>query len=114
MLYRSRLHGYAPNARGLLSGSAEWIILRMAHKKKLANRLSYSEHWINFYVVYYPSCLHIMQEYHDSSRMCDFGMAQYLHRAMAKLPRQRRCQHDSAYTLCHGEVTRAESSLVTR
>jgi hypothetical protein len=37
MLYGSRLHGYTPYAQGLWSVLAEWIILRMAHKGKLAN-----------------------------------------------------------------------------
>jgi hypothetical protein len=37
MLYGSHLHGYTPYARGLRSGPAEWIILRMAGKGKLAN-----------------------------------------------------------------------------
>jgi hypothetical protein len=37
MLYGSRLRGYVPYARGLRSGLTEWIILRMAHKRKLAN-----------------------------------------------------------------------------
>jgi uncharacterized membrane protein YjdF len=37
MLYGSRLRGYVPYARRLQSGLAEWIILRMARKRKLAN-----------------------------------------------------------------------------
>jgi hypothetical protein len=73
MLYGSHLHGYAPYARGLKSGLIEWIILRMARKKKLANHLSYSEHWINFHIIYYPLYMLIMQVYYDSSRMRDSG-----------------------------------------
>jgi hypothetical protein len=37
MLYGSHLRGYVPYTRGLRSGRTEWIILRIAHKKKLAN-----------------------------------------------------------------------------
>jgi hypothetical protein len=37
MLYWSCLHGYVPYTRGLRSGPAEWIILWMARKRKLAN-----------------------------------------------------------------------------
>jgi hypothetical protein len=73
MLYGSHLHGCALYARGLRSGPAEWTILRMARKRKLANRLSYSENWINFHIIYYPLYILIMQVYHDSGRMCDFG-----------------------------------------
>jgi hypothetical protein len=73
MLYGSYLRSYLPYARGLWSGPAELIILRMSHKRKLANRLSYSEHWINFHIIYYPLYMLIMQIYHDSSRMRDFG-----------------------------------------
>jgi hypothetical protein len=51
MLYGSRLHDYAPYARGLRSGLAEWIILWMTRKRKLADCLSYSEHWINFHIL---------------------------------------------------------------
>jgi hypothetical protein len=49
-----------PYARGQWSGLAEWIILRMTRKNKLANCLSYSEHWINFYIIYYPLYMLIM------------------------------------------------------
>jgi hypothetical protein len=66
MLYGSRLRGYAPYAHGLRSGSAEWIVLRMARKRKLANCLSYSDHWINFYIIYYPLYMLIMQAHLDS------------------------------------------------
>jgi hypothetical protein len=37
MLYGSRLRGYVPYARRLQSGLTEWIILRMAGKRKLVN-----------------------------------------------------------------------------
>jgi hypothetical protein len=37
MLYGSHLCSYTPNARGLWFRLAEWIILRMARKVKLAN-----------------------------------------------------------------------------
>jgi hypothetical protein len=37
MFYGSRLCSYVPYAHGLRSGPIEWIILRMAHKRKLAN-----------------------------------------------------------------------------
>jgi hypothetical protein len=50
----SHPRGYAPYIRGIRSGSAEWIILQIAREGKLANRLSYSEHWINFHIIYYP------------------------------------------------------------
>jgi hypothetical protein len=60
MLYGSRLRGYAPYARGLRSGPTEWLILRMARKRKLANRLSYSEQWVNFHIIYYPLCMLII------------------------------------------------------
>jgi hypothetical protein len=75
MLYGSRLRGYAPYAYGLQSrsGLTEWIILRMAHKRILTNCLSYSEHWINFHIIYYLLYMLIMQVYHDSGRMRDFG-----------------------------------------
>jgi hypothetical protein len=73
MLYGSRLCGYAPYAHGLWSNPARGLILRMAHKRKLANCLSYSEHWINFHIIYYPLYMLIMQVYHDSSHMRDFG-----------------------------------------
>jgi hypothetical protein len=72
MLYGSRLYGYAPYARGLRSCTIEWIILWMARKRKLTNCLSYSEHWINFHIIYYPLYMLIMQVYHDSDRMRDF------------------------------------------
>jgi hypothetical protein len=36
------------------SGPAEWIIQWIARKRKLANPLSYSEHWIHFHIIYYP------------------------------------------------------------
>jgi hypothetical protein len=67
------LRGYAPYARGLQSGPAEGIILRMAHKWKLANNLTYSEHWINFCIIYYPLYMLIMPVDHDFGRMRDFG-----------------------------------------
>jgi hypothetical protein len=73
MLYGACLYGYTPHACGLQSGPAEWIILRMARKRKLANYLSYLEHWINFHIIYYPLYMLIMQVYHDSGRMHDFG-----------------------------------------
>jgi hypothetical protein len=73
-LYGAHLRGYAPYARGLRSGLPEWIILRMAHKKKLANCLSYSEYWMHFYIIYYPLYMLIMQVYHDSGHMHDFGL----------------------------------------
>jgi hypothetical protein len=73
MLHGSRLRGYAPYARGLWSSPAKWIILRMAHKRNLANCLSYSEHWINFHIIYCPLYMLIMQVYHDSGRMLDFS-----------------------------------------
>jgi hypothetical protein len=73
MLYGSCSRGYAPYARELWSGLAEWIILRMARKRKLAKCLSYSEYWINFHILYYPLYMLIMQIYHDSGRMSDFG-----------------------------------------
>jgi hypothetical protein len=57
----------------LRSGPTEWIILRMAHKRKLANCLSHSERWINFHIIYYLLYMLIMQVYHDSDRMRDFG-----------------------------------------
>jgi hypothetical protein len=37
MLYGLRLCGYIPYAHGLQSSPAEWIILQMTHKRKLAN-----------------------------------------------------------------------------
>jgi hypothetical protein len=67
MLHGLRLRGYAPYAHGLQSSPTERIILRMNHKRKLANRLSYSEHWINFHIIYYPLYVLIMQVY------CEFG-----------------------------------------
>jgi hypothetical protein len=73
MLYGSRLRGYAPYARRLWSGLAEWIILRIARKRKLANCLSYSEHWINFHIKYYPLYMLVIQVYYDSGCMRDFG-----------------------------------------
>jgi hypothetical protein len=73
MLYGSRFCGYAPYAHGLRSCPFECIILRMARKMKLTNCLSYSEHWINFHIIYYPLYILIMQVYHDSERMRDFG-----------------------------------------
>jgi hypothetical protein len=73
MLYGSRLRGYAPYTRGLRSDPAEWIILRMAHKGKLANCLSYLNHRINFYIIYYLLYMIIMQVYHDSDRIRDFS-----------------------------------------
>jgi hypothetical protein len=45
----------------------------MARKRKLANCLSYSEHWINFHITYYPLYMLIMQVYQDFGRMHDFG-----------------------------------------
>jgi hypothetical protein len=73
MLYGPCLCGYAPYTHELWSGPAGWIILRMARKRKLVNRLSYSEHWIHFYIIYYPLYKLIMHVYHDSSHMHDFG-----------------------------------------
>jgi hypothetical protein len=35
--YGSRLRGYVPYAHGLRPSLTEWIVLRMAHKRKLAN-----------------------------------------------------------------------------
>jgi hypothetical protein len=73
MLYGSCLRGYTPYAQGLRSGSTEWIILqRMARKGKLANPFILFGAMI-FHVLYYPLYMLIMQVYHDSSRMCDFG-----------------------------------------
>jgi hypothetical protein len=45
----------------------------MARKRKLANFLSYSEHWISFHIIYYPLYMLTMQVYHDFNRMRDFG-----------------------------------------
>jgi hypothetical protein len=73
MLYRSCLHRYAPYTRRLWSCPAEWIILGMAHRRKLANCLSYSENWINFHIIYYPIYMLIMQVYHDFYHMHDLG-----------------------------------------
>jgi hypothetical protein len=72
MLYGSRLRGYTPYAHMLRSGLGELIILRMDHKRKLANCLSYSEYWINFYIIYYSLYMLIMQVYYDSNHMRDF------------------------------------------
>jgi hypothetical protein len=71
MLYGSRLRGYVPYARGLWFDPAEWIILWMARKRKLANYLSYSEHC--FHIIYYSLYMLIMEVYHDSGCMPDFG-----------------------------------------
>jgi hypothetical protein len=57
----------------LWSGLAECIVLRMTPKKKLANYLSYLEHWINFHIIYYLLYMLIIQVYHDSRCMRDFG-----------------------------------------
>jgi hypothetical protein len=73
MLHGLCLRGYAPYARGLRSGLTEWIILRRTSKMKLANCLSYLEHWINFHIIYYQLYMLMMQVYHDSGRMRDFG-----------------------------------------
>jgi hypothetical protein len=72
-VYGSRLHGYALYARKLRSGPIEWIILGIARKRKLANYLSYPEHWINFHIIYYPLYMLILQVYHNSGRLRDFG-----------------------------------------
>jgi hypothetical protein len=48
MLHGLRLRSYAPYTRGLQSGPTEWIIWWIAHKRKLANLLSYSKQWISF------------------------------------------------------------------
>jgi hypothetical protein len=77
MLYGSCLRCYAPYARGLWSCPAEWIILQMARKRKLASYLSYSEHGIHFHIIYYPLYMLIMQMYHASSHMRDFGRMHY-------------------------------------
>jgi hypothetical protein len=45
----------------------------MTRKRKLVNYLSYLEHWINFHIIYYSLYMLIMQVYHDSGRMRDFG-----------------------------------------
>jgi hypothetical protein len=44
----------------------------MARKGKLANPFILFGAMI-FHVLYYPLYMLIMQVYHDSSRMCDFG-----------------------------------------
>jgi hypothetical protein len=48
MLHGLCLRGYAPYAHGLRSGPTEWIIRRIAHKRKSANLLWYSKQWIIF------------------------------------------------------------------
>jgi hypothetical protein len=73
MLYGSRLRAYASYAHRLWSGPVEWIILRIARKRKLAICLSYLEQWTNFHIIYYPLYMLIMQVYHNSGCMRDFG-----------------------------------------
>jgi hypothetical protein len=73
LLYGSRICGYAPYTHGLRYDPAEWVILRMTHKRKLTNHLSYSEQWINFHIICYPLYMLIVQVYHDSSCMRDSG-----------------------------------------
>jgi hypothetical protein len=48
MLHGLCLHGYAPYAHGLWSGLTEWIIRRIAQKRKSTNFLSYLKQWISF------------------------------------------------------------------
>jgi hypothetical protein len=60
MLYGSLFRGYASYARRLRSVPSKWIIIWMAHKRKLDNCLSYSEYWINFHIIYYPLYMLIM------------------------------------------------------
>jgi hypothetical protein len=48
MLHGLCLRGYAPYAHRLRSCSTEWIIRRIAHKRKSANLLAYSKKWISF------------------------------------------------------------------
>jgi hypothetical protein len=73
MLYESHLCDYTPYSHELRSGPTEWILPRTARKRKLANCLSYSEHWINFHFIYYPLYMLIMQVYHDSGHMLGFS-----------------------------------------
>jgi hypothetical protein len=69
---RVTLCGYAPYAHGLRSDPAEWIILQMARKRKLANWLLYSEHRKKFHIIYYSLYMLIMQVYHDFGHMHKF------------------------------------------
>jgi hypothetical protein len=80
MLYESRLRGYAPYTHRLRSDLVEWIILRMARKRKVANCLSYSEYLKKFHIIYYSLYMLIMQVYHDSSRIRGFGHMPYFGR----------------------------------
>jgi hypothetical protein len=73
MLYGSCLCDYVPYAHGLRSGPTEWIIPQISCKRKLASCLSYSEHWINFRIIYYLLYMLIMQECHNSDHMHNFG-----------------------------------------
>jgi hypothetical protein len=73
MLYRSQLHGYAPYARELRSDLTEWIIRRITRKRKSVNRLFIQSNEYVFHIIYYTLYMLIMQVYHDSDRMRDFG-----------------------------------------
>jgi hypothetical protein len=61
MLHGLRLHDYAPYTRGLWSVPTEWIIWRIARKRKSTNLLSYSKLWISFRIIYYLLYMLIMQ-----------------------------------------------------
>jgi hypothetical protein len=64
----------------------------MAHKRKLANYLYYSEHWIKFHIIYYLVYMLIMQVYHDnghmhnSSRMPDSGRDEDINTSATIIP----------------------------
>jgi hypothetical protein len=73
MLYGSCLRGYASYAHGLWSGPTEWIIWQITRKRKSANCFIYYEQWMNFCIIYCPLYMRIMQVYHDSDRLHDFG-----------------------------------------
>jgi hypothetical protein len=96
MLHGLHLHGYTPYAHRLGSGSTKWIIWQIAYKRKSTNILSYSKQWIR--LSYH--LLHIIHDYKaGTSWVWSHIMTRQWHR-----------QHDSAMTLCHGQVSSVATS----
>jgi hypothetical protein len=71
-----------PRLRTLRWWATVWSVsvdnTTIGSKRKLANRLSYSEHWINFQIIYCLLYMLKMQVYHNSDHMPDSGQRIWL------------------------------------
>jgi hypothetical protein len=104
MLYGPCLRCYAPYAWVLRSNPTEWIIRRIARKRKLANPFISFETMIFFHIIYYPLYMLIMQAHPAFDRWS------WLQSCM----RNPVMHHDSGRTSQHWSTSQLWLNITTR